>query len=165
MRFLSSTFLRRFAALAACALCLPALLAAKNKSFVKPVAQAATNYPAHDFHRDEKLAMAADPYDTPEKAKIFSIDFAGHGFLPVFFVVTNDGDKPISIANIEITLITENRCEADADLSRRYLPATLESTRPDAAEPDSDSPSAQEGGDYAEGNGGDRIVTVRRQSD
>jgi hypothetical protein len=111
MRFLSSTFLRRFAALAACALCLPALLAAKNKSFVKPVAQPATNYPAHDFHRDEKLAMAADPYDTPEKAKIFSIDFAGHGFLPVFFVVTNDGDKPISIANVEITLITESRAK------------------------------------------------------
>jgi hypothetical protein len=109
MRFLSPTFLRRFAALAACALCLPALLAAKNKGFVKPVAQAATNYPAHDFHRDDKLAMAADPYDTPDKAKIFSIDFAGHGFLPVFFVVTNDGDKPISIANIEITLITEGR--------------------------------------------------------
>ena len=90
-------------------LCLPALLVAKNKSFVKPVAQAAINYPAHDFHRDDKLAIAADPYDTPEKVKIFSIDFAGHGFLPVFFVVTNDGDKPISIANIEITLITENR--------------------------------------------------------
>ena len=109
MKSLSLKCHRRTVALALCALCFPALLVAKSKSFVKPVAQAAINYPAHDFHRDDKLAIAADPYDTPEKAKIFSVDFAGHGFLPVFFVVTNDGDKPISIANIEITLITENR--------------------------------------------------------
>ena len=85
----------------------PAVLAGKN--FVKPVARTAINYPAHDFHRDEKVAIAADPYDTAEKAKIFSINFAGHGFLPVFFIVTNDGDQPVSIANMEITLITANR--------------------------------------------------------
>ncbi len=85
---------------------IPLLFAAKN--FVKPVARAAINYPAHDFHRDEKVAIAADPYDTPDKAKTFSVDFAEAGFLPVFFVVTNDGDQPVSIANMEITLITAN---------------------------------------------------------
>jgi hypothetical protein len=78
------------------------------KDFVKPVAKTAINYPAHDFHRDSKVAIAADPYDTPEKAKIFSIDFAAHGFLPMFFIVTNDGDQPVSITNMEITLITHN---------------------------------------------------------
>jgi hypothetical protein len=88
------------------ALVVPVLLASKN--FVKPVAKTAINYPAHDFHRDEKVAIAADPYDTPEKSKIFSINFADHGYLPVFFVVTNDGDQPVSIANMEVTLITAN---------------------------------------------------------
>jgi hypothetical protein len=88
------------------ALLVPALLASKN--FVKPVAKTAINYPAHDFHRDEKVAIAADPYDTPEKAKIFSINFADHGYLPVFFVVTNDSDQPVSIVNLEVTLITAN---------------------------------------------------------
>jgi hypothetical protein len=88
------------------AFCLPLLLAAKN--FVKPVAKAAINYPAHDFHRDEKVAIAADPYDTPDKARIFNVDFTERGFLPVFFVVTNDGDQPVSIANMEITLLTRN---------------------------------------------------------
>lgn len=83
---------------------MPALLA--SKSFEKPVAKTAINYPAHDFHRDEKAAIAADPYDTPEKAKIFSIDFAAHGYLPVFFIVTNDGDQPISITNMSITMRT-----------------------------------------------------------
>ncbi len=93
-----------------CALCLalstPLLLLAKT--FVKPVAHPASTYPAHDSHSDEKVAIAADPYDTPEKAKVFSMDFPQYGFLPVFFVVTNDGDRPISIANMEITLITRN---------------------------------------------------------
>src|ERR1700758_5404642 len=85
----------------------PALLASKN--FVRPVARAAINYPAHDFHHDEKVAIAADPYDTPEKARIFTINFADHGFLPVFFIVTNDGDQPVSIVNMRIKLITGNR--------------------------------------------------------
>lgn len=87
-----------------CALSLP--LPAKN--FMKPVPKPARTYPAHDDHPDDKVAMAADPYDTTEKAKIFSIDFAEHGFLPVFFVVSNDGDQPVSIANVEITFITRN---------------------------------------------------------
>jgi hypothetical protein len=89
------------------ALFFPVMLVA-SKNFVKPVARPAINYPAHDFHRDAKVAIAADPYDTAEKAKIFPVDFAAHGFLPVFFVVTNDGDQPVSIANMEIKLITAN---------------------------------------------------------
>ncbi len=85
----------------------PLSLASKN--FVKPVARPATNYPAHDFHRDEQVSIAVDPYDTPEKAKIFSINFADHGLMPVFFIITNDGDQPVSIANMEVVLITGNR--------------------------------------------------------
>ena len=80
-----------------------------GKSFVKPVAKTAINYPAHDFHRDEKVSIAADPYDNPEKAKIFTINFADHGFLPVFFIVTNDGDQPVSISRMQVKLITGNR--------------------------------------------------------
>ncbi|HTS07927.1 MAG TPA: hypothetical protein VMP68_20305 [Candidatus Eisenbacteria bacterium] len=101
---------------------LPVLLLA-GKSFVKPVAKTAINYPAHDFHRDEKVAIAADPYDNPEKAKLFTINFAQHGFLPVFFIVSNDGDQPVSIANMQITLITGHNSKltplATDDLYRR----------------------------------------------
>jgi hypothetical protein len=79
------------------------------KDFAKPVAHVAQGYPAHDNHPEENVAIAADPYDTAEKAKIFSIDFREHGFLPVFFIVTNDGDQPISIANMEVKLITAKR--------------------------------------------------------
>jgi hypothetical protein len=100
-------FVDRSVVAALCAvLFIPLALVAKD--FVKPVAKTAINYPAHDFHRDSNVAIASDPYDTPEKAKIFSMDFAGHGILPVFFVITNDGDQPVSIANMEVMLITAN---------------------------------------------------------
>jgi hypothetical protein len=99
----------------------PARVAAKN--FSKPAAQPAKTYPAHDDHPDEQVAMAADPYDNAEKAKLFSINFEEHGFLPVFFVVTNDRDQPLSIARVEITLITRNHSKltpiSTADLYRR----------------------------------------------
>ena len=92
------------------------------KDFVKPAAQPAKTYPAHDDHSDEKVAIAADPYDTPGKAKIFSVDFRDHGFLPIFFIVTNDGPQPVSIANMQITL-TVNRSKftpiTTEDISRR----------------------------------------------
>jgi hypothetical protein len=100
----------------------PVVLASKN--FVKPEAKAAFNYPAHDLHRDEKVAIAADPYDTAAKAKIFSIDFSQRGLLPVFFIVTNDGDHPVSIARMEVTLITANDSKltplGSEDLYRRF---------------------------------------------
>jgi len=117
----SSPYIRSMLLLLLAALLLPVTLAARN--FVKPVAKSAFNYPAHDFHRDEKVSIAADPYDTPEKAKIFSVNFPEHGFLPVFFIVTNDGDRPVSIASIEIMLITANHSKltptSTDDLYRR----------------------------------------------
>jgi hypothetical protein len=93
------------------------------KDFVKPAAQPAKTYPAHDDHPAEKVAIAVDPYDTPDKAKIFSVDFGEHGYLPVLFIVTNDGEQPISIANLEVKLITANRSKltpsAPEDIYRR----------------------------------------------
>lgn len=132
MQTLSSRWLRFATVAVLCAAGFVApLLASKN--FVKPQAKPAISYPAHDFHRDEKAAIAADPYDKPEKAKIFSTNFAEHGFLPIFFIVTNDGDQPISIANMQITLITNNHSKLTPvttdDLYRR-LSNPRTSTRP-----------------------------------
>lgn len=79
-------------------------LTVEAKDFVKPAAQPAKTYPAHDDHAEEKVAIAADPYDTAAKAKIFSVNFHEYGFLPVFFIVTNDGPQPVSIASMEVTL-------------------------------------------------------------
>ncbi|MGA9393540.1 MAG: hypothetical protein WBV69_24125 [Candidatus Sulfotelmatobacter sp.] len=95
------------------------------KDFVKPVAEPAKTYPAHDDHTSDKVAIAADPYDTPAKAKkIFSLNFEEHGFLPIFFVVTNDGDQPVSIANMQVTLTTAGRAKLNPasteDIFRRF---------------------------------------------
>ena len=79
------------------------------KDFVKPAAHPAKTYAAHDDHTEDKVAIGADPYDTSDKAKLFSVNFQEHGFLPVFFIVTNDGDRPISIADMEVTLVTADR--------------------------------------------------------
>lgn len=120
-----SIFGRALAIVMCTALCAAVLVApaTAGKGFVRPEAQAAKTYPAHDSHADEKVTIAADPYDTAEKAKIFSTDFQANGLLPVFFVVTNDGDQPVSIAKMEITLITANRSKmtpvATEDLYRR----------------------------------------------
>src|SRR5271168_4341897 len=94
---------------AAFAVCLAA------KEFVKPAAQPAKTYPAHDDHTDEKVAIAADPYDTADKAKIFSVNFREYGFLPIFLIVTNDGDQPISIANLQVTFTTASRDKLTPD--------------------------------------------------
>jgi len=93
------------------------------KDFVKPATQPARSYPAHDEHPTDKVAVAVDPYDTAEKGKIFSVEFRDYGFLPVLFVISNDGDQPISIANIDIKLITPNRSKftpiSSEDIYRR----------------------------------------------
>jgi len=103
------------------ALLLPLVLMAK--SFVKPVAKSAINYPAHDFHRDEQVSIAADPYDNPEKAGIFTVNFAQHGFLPVFLVITNEGGQPISLTDMQIEMTTGGRAKltpiAPDDIYRR----------------------------------------------
>ena len=132
MRHTFSRIRRRWLAVALCTACLvPAVLA--SKSFVKPEAKSAINYPAHDFHRDEKVAIAADPYDKPDKAKIFSTNFAEHGFMPIFFIITNDGDQPVSIAHMDIMLTTANHSKLTPvttdDLYRR-LSNPQSSTRP-----------------------------------
>jgi len=103
------------------------------KDFIKPTAQPAKTYPSRDDHTNDKVAIAADPYDTAEKSKVFTINFRTHDYLPIFFVVTNDGDQPISIANMQITLTTANRDKltpADPDDIFRRLSNPQANTHP-----------------------------------
>lgn len=93
------------------------------RDFSKPSTQPAITYPAHDDHPDDKLCIAADPYDMPDKAHIFSTDFREYGFLPVFFIVTNNGDRPVSLSSLDIQLITVHHSKltpvAPEDMYRR----------------------------------------------
>jgi hypothetical protein len=79
------------------------------KDFVKPSAKPAATYPLHDQHSDENVAAGVDPYDDPEKAQIFNVKWAEQGFLPIFLVVTNDSDQPVSLSNMQAQLVTSRR--------------------------------------------------------
>jgi len=62
-----------------------------------PPVQPATSFAAVEAHKDEKVAIAAEPYDTREKTAIFRVDYLSHGVMPVRLIVTNNGSRPISL--------------------------------------------------------------------
>jgi hypothetical protein len=71
-----------------------------------PPAGVATSYPAFDQHPAEQVAIAAEPYNTQEKASIFRFKYLKYGFMPIRIIVTNNGDKPISLIDARINFIT-----------------------------------------------------------
>ncbi len=80
-----------------------------SKQFAMPSAKAAKTYPAHDEHPTEGVTVAADPYDTSEKTGIFTAHYRDEGFLPIFVVITNDTDQPVSLSSMEAQFVTSNR--------------------------------------------------------
>ncbi|HXE91913.1 MAG TPA: hypothetical protein VNK82_13230 [Terriglobales bacterium] len=83
--------------------------AASEEAPVTPKAYHAKTYPACDAHEQEKLAIAADPYDLPDKARVFVVDYRKEGFLPVHFILSNDSDGIVSLAEMKVELITVRR--------------------------------------------------------
>ncbi len=98
-RFVSALFA---AVLLSCPLC----WLRAGAEHAPPPAQAATSYPAFDMHPAEQVAIAADPYNTPDKASIFRVKYLQYGFMPIRIIVTNNGDKPISLIDSRINFIT-----------------------------------------------------------
>lgn len=131
----SSSHLSRVCATFAAAVLLTTLCLA-GKHFVMPTPQAAKSYPAHDEHPDEKVTLALDPYDMADKASIFSVRYSEVGFVPIFVVITNDGDQPVSLTEVTAQLVTVNRSKISAatedDIYRRIArpPSTGPSANP-----------------------------------
>src|SRR5580704_19157250 len=90
-------------------LALVPLICLAGKEFVMPTHRPARSYPAHDEHPTEMVAIAADPYDMADKASIFTVHYSELGFLPIFLVVTNDGDHPLQLAGMQAQLVTVDR--------------------------------------------------------
>lgn len=84
-----------------------ALPAGANDHTPPPV-QPATSFAAVEVHENEKVAIAAEPYDTKQKESIFRVDYLGHGVMPVRLIVTNNGDKPISLRDARILFQTKS---------------------------------------------------------
>jgi len=88
---------------------------------VMPTVQPATTFPDVEVHANEKVAIAAEPYDTKEKAKIFRVDYLAHGVMPIWLVVTNNSDRPISLRDARILFMT-----ADGDRIQAAEPEDVE---------------------------------------
>jgi hypothetical protein len=52
------------------------------------------------------VIIAAEPYDTREKQSIFRVDYLAHGVMPIRLIVTNNGDRPISLSDARILFLT-----------------------------------------------------------
>ena len=85
-------------------LAIPALATDHNPPPVQP----ATSFAAVEVHDNEKIAIAADPYDNKQKESIFRVDYLGHGVMPVRLIVTNNGDRPISLRDARILFQTRS---------------------------------------------------------
>jgi len=87
------------------ALCIaaPLLLASDHKM---PSPKDASTYASYDAHAAEHVVIAAEPYDTEEKGKIFRVHYIENGFMPIYIIVTNNGDKPISLDQARIDFIS-----------------------------------------------------------
>lgn len=102
-----------------------ATVAVANKEYTAPKAFPAKTYPARDEHPQENVTIAADPYEMPDKAApVFTLPYKEKGYLPIYLVITNDGNEPISLVRMDFSLETANRTKlrpADSDdLYRRF---------------------------------------------
>jgi len=83
-------------------LALPALAS----EHTPPPVQPATAFAAVEVHENEKVAIAVEPYDTRAREAIFRVDYLSHGVMPVRLIVTNLGDRPISLRDARILFLT-----------------------------------------------------------
>jgi hypothetical protein len=83
-----------------------AAIPALAHSHKAPPVEPATTYADAEAHQQEKVAIAAEPYDTEEKEDLFRVDYLRHGIMPIRLIVTNLGDRPISLRDARILFET-----------------------------------------------------------
>ena len=112
----------------------PLALIAKDKDFVPPRAENANTYPSKDAHPAEKLTAAIDVYNSSPKDNIFITPYNQEDILPVFLIISNDGDQPITVNNMEVQLVTGRNAKLDAlttdDVFRRVAHISGNSSGP-----------------------------------
>jgi hypothetical protein len=73
-----------------------------------PRAFHAKTYPAVDAHTDEKVAIAADPFDLPDKTGWMQVPYRGEDVLPIRVIVSNDSDHALNLSEMQVLLTTVN---------------------------------------------------------
>ncbi len=104
------------------------------KDFVAPKASNASAYACKDTHPTEHITAAVDVYNSSPKADIFITHFSEEGILPVFLIITNDGDQPIAVNNMQAEMVTARRSKLESldvdDVLRRVAHIKGNSTNP-----------------------------------
>jgi len=124
-------------AVAAVAMFFAPSAAAKDAGFVLPKPADAKTYPAHDASEKEKVAIAADPYDLPDKTQgVFRIKYKDEDLLPVLLVITNDGGQPVALTGMQVELVTRKRVKiqpaTEDDIYRRIARQPMKGDQPSA---------------------------------
>ena len=117
------------------ALLLPACTeyAAAGKKEAPPV-KPASQYDTFDAHPKENVTIAAEPCDDPKDCSFFRLPYVQHGFLPIRVIVTNDGDRAVSLDDARMQFISANRdvipAATDDDLNRKlFLMKSVKGTK------------------------------------
>ncbi len=77
-----------------------------EKRFNPPPAAHASTYALHEAHTDEKVTIAVDPCDTPEKKGVFKTDYMGYALYPVRLMISNDSDQTLMLDDLKVEYIT-----------------------------------------------------------
>jgi hypothetical protein len=109
------------------------------KEFVMPRPDNANTYACKDSHPNEKVTAALQLYNAPPQSDIFITPYAEDGVLPVFVVITNDGDQSIALTGMRAQMVTTGRSKLEAlttdDIFRRVAHISGSSTSPQRAGP------------------------------
>jgi hypothetical protein len=71
-----------------------------------PEAGTAPEYADVETHPAEHISVAADPFDTEDRARFFRLDYLKFDLLPVRVIITNTGDKPVSLDDVRIQFLS-----------------------------------------------------------
>lgn len=66
----------------------------------------ASEYADVETHANEGVSIAADPFDTEERAHFFRLDYLKHDILPILITITNTGDRPIKLDDVRIQFVS-----------------------------------------------------------
>jgi hypothetical protein len=109
------------------------------KEFVAPRPENANTYACKDAHANEKVTAAIELYNSPPKSDIFITPYVQEGLLPVFLVISNDGDQPIALTGMRAELVTSGRAKLESlnndDIFRRVAHISGNSTSPQRVGP------------------------------
>jgi hypothetical protein len=99
------------------------LSAEKARKPIPPLT--AQEYPMHDEHEQEHVAIAAEPCDTRDTLPDTRLDYLGHDMMPIRVIVTNDSEFDLTLDDARIHFIAGDNSNVpaatDDELQRRLF--------------------------------------------